>query len=1307
MKRRSILYFNRQKVVFLPLAVCIFRITFLVVSMLLTLNNLGFGQTAGMIIKPAAAPGNAVLDPDGDGYVSQKTNGIQLGFTIPPDNDVFQSELPYVAIIRPDPLSDLLRGPTGSFSEIVGVDAAGNNAILTYNDGTNFLIRFRLGGYAPNSKSYSLLLDTDGKFGFTGPNADPNAITGNPGFETEIVLETNFNVKAFNVNGTTTGSLVASYPYETNCQKSMAVSAAEGDPDYFYDFYLPFSSITSLFTASTPLRIVAVTVMNPNGAMGNNALSDVGGVTSGSNVDAIFEELIDEQTPTVPGEEVLDRSVCPTINPITISSTTISGTSTEASGTAINVYVYQSNGTTTVGSGSTTTSGSTWTINVSALTPSVTLAAGYIIKATATATGKGVSYNNCDIETVAAECLSPPAAPSSLTTSSKGICGTIASGATLNIYLNGVLIHSTSTSIVGTLQITGTSFSYKPNGSFSNCNSGSANMASGFYEVSQTVAGCESAKVSYSLTCTGNSAIPVITNPIYAGTVTISGTSGLTAAIELFIDGVSSGTTTASGGAWSFASKTVTAGQIVKVIATEAATCLAGTSNLITVTAVPAPVITTSLCGTITTVSGYINATSGTVQIYVVGAPDVAQGSAVAIQSNGAWSVTGISIASGTIYAKATLNGGITSVSSSIVIGSKTSNAVAITDGTILEGATSISGTGTTGDLIKLYIGGAYAEYSTTVASGSWTITSIPAYEFFIGAEVYVTATASGQCEGDPSALKTVQCVVPASPIYSGGSFNYCYGSTGSISLTSSQSGVVYQLVNSSGTAVGPASIGTGSGITLYTNALVADLSTIYVKAYKIGYSSCSTTATTVINFTPQLASPSVTFSSTSLSVQQGTTSVNLSFTAKSANPQPDADTYTIDYSVAANNQGFNDITSPTAIPSAPGSIALTVPSSPALGTYAGTITVRETAGSSCSSSYGFTITVYGATSPPIISVHPASATICSGTTTGLAVTASGPPTLSYQWQTSATYSGTYSPVGSNSPSYTTASLTSTTYYRVVVSNSNGSTTSNVATVTVTALPVAAGSISGNATVCAGQTAISYSVPTITNATSYTWNYITGTGATITGTTNSVSLNFALSATSGSLTVAGTNGCGNGASNSLSITVNPTPSISAMTVNSCSGAAFSVTPVNVTNGIVPSGITYTWGVPVVTGGLTGGVAGSGSAIGGTLVNTSGSTQTATYTVTPATTNCTGSTFTVTVSVNPKINLTATPVATICNTGSTGIVNLTITGGTPGFGYAWTGPSFTATTQNLSGLAAGTYSLTVTDSKTCTATTCDS
>jgi len=72
-----------------------------------------------------------------------------------------------------------------------------------------------------------------------------------------------------------------------------------------------------------------------------------------------------------------------------------------------------------------------------------------------------------------------------------------------------------------------------------------------------------------------------------------------------------------------------------------------------------------------------------------------------------------------------------------------------------------------------------------------------------------------------------------------------------------------------------------------------------------------------------------------------------------------------------------------------------------------------------------------------------------------------------------------------------------------------------------------AGIISGSSTVCAGQNSEVYSVPVISNATNYIWLY-SGTGATINGYGNSVTISFAANATSGTLTVFGTGSCGNG-----------------------------------------------------------------------------------------------------------------------------------------------------------------------------------
>ncbi len=68
---------------------------------------------------------------------------------------------------------------------------------------------------------------------------------------------------------------------------------------------------------------------------------------------------------------------------------------------------------------------------------------------------------------------------------------------------------------------------------------------------------------------------------------------------------------------------------------------------------------------------------------------------------------------------------------------------------------------------------------------------------------------------------------------------------------------------------------------------------------------------------------------------------------------------------------------------------------------------------------------------------------------------------------------------------------------------------------------------------------------------------------------------------------------------------------------------------------------------------------------------------------------------------PTLSATVTPAG--CTSG--GSITLTATGGSPVNSYSWTGPgSFTAATQNLSNLSAGSYAVTATTAGGCTATT---
>jgi hypothetical protein len=118
-------------------------------------------------------------------------------------------------------------------------------------------------------------------------------------------------------------------------------------------------------------------------------------------------------------------------------------------------------------------------------------------------------------------------------------------------------------------------------------------------------------------------------------------------------------------------------------------------------------------------------------------------------------------------------------------------------------------------------------------------------------------------------------------------------------------------------------------------------------------------------------------------------------------------------------------------------------------------------------SSYGFTLqpwdihaaeSVYpGGTcgtncTPPTIAAQPQSATVTSGTSRTLTVTANGTTPFSYQWYTGAS-GNTASPIPGATSSSLTVTPTATTSYWVRVTNSCGSASSATATITVSVTP--------------------------------------------------------------------------------------------------------------------------------------------------------------------------------------------------------------------------------------------------------------
>jgi gliding motility-associated-like protein len=79
-------------------------------------------------------------------------------------------------------------------------------------------------------------------------------------------------------------------------------------------------------------------------------------------------------------------------------------------------------------------------------------------------------------------------------------------------------------------------------------------------------------------------------------------------------------------------------------------------------------------------------------------------------------------------------------------------------------------------------------------------------------------------------------------------------------------------------------------------------------------------------------------------------------------------------------------------------------------------------------------------------------------------------------------------------------------------------------------------------------------------------------------------------------------------------------------------------------------------------------------------------------------------FSVDVLEAPQITISRVITGVSCFGGSNGAIAITAAGGTPGYTYQWVGPNgFSSTNEDISGLQAGAYEITVTDANGCTRT----
>lgn len=168
------------------------------------------------------------------------------------------------------------------------------------------------------------------------------------------------------------------------------------------------------------------------------------------------------------------------------------------------------------------------------------------------------------------------------------------------------------------------------------------------------------------------------------------------------------------------------------------------------------------------------------------------------------------------------------------------------------------------------------------------------------------------------------------------------------------------------------------------------------------------------------------------------------------------------------------------------------------------------------------------------------------------------------------------------------------------------------------------------------------------------------------------------------------------------------PSTTFNAILACCPPLYTVTPISCFGGsdgsITASAViggagsqapyVFTWTGPS-------GVIATNTVVAG-LTNSISGLPVGTYTLTLVDKNLCSKTVTMAVTQPSSLTATVTPVNSSCTT--LGSITTVLAGGTPAYTYTWTGPAaYSSNAQNPTGLNAGTYSLSASDSKGCVIT----
>ncbi|MEN9302938.1 MAG: hypothetical protein RL264_1367 [Bacteroidota bacterium] len=178
---------------------------------------------------------------------------------------------------------------------------------------------------------------------------------------------------------------------------------------------------------------------------------------------------------------------------------------------------------------------------------------------------------------------------------------------------------------------------------------------------------------------------------------------------------------------------------------------------------------------------------------------------------------------------------------------------------------------------------------------------------------------------------------------------------------------------------------------------------------------------------------------------------------------------------------------------------------------------------------------------PPAAPTGSTSQTFCSGATTAQ-INATG---TSIQW---------YANPSGGTALNNVALVNGSTYYATQTVNGVESTNRLAVTVTVNTIPASPASINGSTSFCFSNAELQYSVPPVSNATSYVWTL--PNGATGSSTSNAINVLYNSNFQTGNLTVQAQNACGLSNPTTLGLTQHFS-STNTLNVTTCSSYVFN------------------------------------------------------------------------------------------------------------------------------------------------------